>query len=391
MQAIINAKIVTENGLIWDGVVLFDRGRIVQVDWAENVTVPEGTEIIDAHGLYAAPGFVDIHCHGGPNGAFDLDPEDAARHHLTHGTTTMFPAIGYTRTLPEMLEGKARIQEASKSGAARIIKGLYMEGPYMSTRSSGQKYVKWTGPIDAKDYVPLVQGLKGYAKVWAIDPAREGVEEFMAYVRSEDPDAIFAHGHSRATFAQCRKVRKYGVKVQTHFNDSGQAPGRAQGTAGAGCDHYSLHEPDMYAELICDSVGVHVDADLIKTLIRTKGVERVVLITDYCTRKTDFKNNEAEGILYGPDLNYDYEGHLNGSCLTLDGAVRNLMKHTAYGICHAVRMASLNPARLMGVDDEVGSLEAGKRAHVLLMDDTAHIHSVYFDGELVAEEGNYCS
>jgi len=389
MQAIINTKVITENGMIWDGVILFEQGTIVAVDWADRVTIPEHTKIIDAQGLYAAPGFIDIHCHGGPDGAWDMNPDAAARHHLTHGTTTILPAIGYSRTLEEMLEGKARIQEASRSGAARIVKGLYMEGPYMSTRSSGQKYVKWTGPIIPEEYVPLVQGMKGYARVWAIDPAREGVEPFMAYLRQEDPEAIFAHGHSKATFDQCRKLRKYGVKVQTHFNDSGQAPGRAQGTAGAGCDHYTLHEPDVYAELICDSVGVHVDADLIKTLIRTKGVERVILITDYCTRKTDFKNNEEEGILYGPDLNYDYQGHLNGSCLTMDSAVRNLMKHTAYGLCHAVRMGSLNAARMLGIDDAVGSLEPGKQANILLMDDMVNIHCVYFDGELVVENGEY--
>ena len=110
----------------------------------------------------------------------------------------------------------------------------------------------------------------------------------------------------------------------------------------------------------------------------------------FCTRKNEFKNNEEEGILYGPDLNYDYQGHLNGSCMTMDGGVRNLMKHTAYGLCHAVRMGSLNAARLMGIDDEVGSLEPGKRANILLMDDMVNIQTIYFCGEKVVENGVYC-
>ena len=73
----------------------------------------------------------------------------------------------------------------------------------------------------------------------------------------------------------------------------------------------------------------------------------------------------------------------------MDSAVRNLMKHTAYGLCHAVRMGSLNAARMLGIDDAVGSLEPGKQANILLMDDMVNIHCVYFDGELVVENGEY--
>ena len=73
--------------------------------------------------------------------------------------------------------------------------------------------------------------------------------------------------------------------------------------------------------------------------------------------------------------------------MTLNGGIRNMMKHTAYGLCHAVRMASLNPARLLGIDDEVGSLEPGKRANLVLIDDMVHIKSVYLDGEHMAQDG----
>ena len=91
-----------------------------------------------------------------------------------------------------------------------------------------------------------------------------------------EPDAIFALGHSHATAAQCRRVRGCGVKVQTHHGDSGKAPGFAQGTIGAGCDEYTLYDPDMYAELICDETGIHVDPDMLKMVVRTKGVEKII-------------------------------------------------------------------------------------------------------------------
>ena len=98
--------------------------------------------------------------------------------------------------------------------------------------------------------------MRGFARIWAIDPARPGIERFMQDVRRADPNAIFALGHSHATAAQCRRVRGCGVKVQTHHGDSGKAPGFAQGTIGAGCDEYTLYDPDMYAELICDETGI---------------------------------------------------------------------------------------------------------------------------------------
>lgn len=387
MKAIVNTKLITENGMIWDAAVTFENGRILQADWADRVQLPTDAEIIDAQGLYTAPGFVDIHCHGGPDGPFIHDPLPACRYHLSHGTTTVLPAFTHHWDGPDMLKGMERCKTLSASGPCRIIGGLYMEGPYMNGSGGRRKDIRWKGEIDPAEYEPLVNGMKGYAKIWAIDPARPGIEGFMQYVNRVDPDAMFANGHSTATFAQCRKVRKYGVRVQTHFNDSGQARGFAQGTAGSGCDHYTLHEPDLYAELICDETGIHVDADLIKTLIRTKGVERVCLITDFCSRPTNYKSNEAEGIHYAPDLNYDTEGHLAGSKLSMDNCVRNVMKHTAYGLCHAVRMASYNPACLLGMDDEIGSLAPGKKANILIMDDRIRIRSVYLEGDLAVRDG----
>ena len=125
-------------------------------------------------------------------------------------------------------------------------------------------------------------------------------------------------------------------------------------------------------------------------VVRTKGVERIILITDHMADKDHFTNNEEEGILYGPDLNYDYEGHLAGSHLTLENACRNLMAHSGYGLCHAIRMASLNPARLLGIDDQVGSLEPGKKANLIIIDDMVNVDSVFLDGRLVAKDGKLC-
>ena len=385
MKAIINTKLILEDGIIFDGVITWENGKILQLGNADEVQIPADAELIDAKGLYTAPGFVDIHNHGAQFALFSDEPLKCAEHFLRHGQTTVLPTFYFTMTEQAMLDGAARIREASKSGAGKILSGLYMEAPYMASYGSNQKDILWTGDIRLEEFAHLVDELNDYVRIWAICPARKNIETFMAYVKEKNPNAIFALGHSMASAADCRRVSHFGVKVQTHHNDSGKRPGLAQNTGGAGCDEYTLYNPDMYAELICDANGVHVEPDLIKMVVRTKGVEKMILITDSMAANGDYTNNEEEGIAYGPDLNYDYEGHLAGSHLTLDGAVRNMMRHTGYGLCHAVRMASLNPAKLLGLDHEIGSLAPGKKANLVLMDDMVNIQSVFLEGDLAVQ------
>jgi len=381
MKAIVNAKLIMEDGIIWDGAITWENEQIVQVGWASEVRIPDEAECIDAKGLYVAPGLIDIHNHGSMEHLFVENPKQCVEYFLKHGETTILPTLYCNLTLEQMVQGAEKIRKLSKEYLGRAIGGLYMEGPYMNGEGSNQKDILWGGDIVEDEYMPLVEAVKGYAKIWAIDPARTGIEDFMKRVKEKDSNAIFALGHSHATAAQCKRVEKYGVKVQTHHGDSGKAPGHAQGTIGSGCDEFTLWNPDMYAELICDENGIHVDSEMMKMVVRAKGVERMILITDAMPMSGDYTNNEEDGIAYGPDLNYDYEGHLAGSHLTLDNACRNLMKHTGYGLCHAIRFASLNPAKLLGIDDQVGSLEAGKKANLILIDDMVHVKKVILHGE----------
>ena len=143
--------------------------------------------------------------------------------------------------------------------------------------------------------------------------------------------------------------------------------------------------------MICDETGVHIVPDLIKVLVRTKGVEKICLISDSMPSRTNYKNNEALGIWYGPDLNYDDEGRLAGSRMTLENGVRNMMTHTGYGLCHAIRMATLNPAKLLGIDHRVGSLKAGKTANLIIIDDMVHVQKVILEGDLMVENGELVS
>ena len=212
MKAIINTKLILEDGIIFDGVITWKDGKILQLGSADEVRIPADAEIIDAKGLYTAPGLVDIHNHGSKEYLFNEEPTKCAEHFLRHGETTVLPTFYLTLSREAMIQGAARIREASKSGAGRILAGLYMEGPYMAPFGSNQRDILWNGDICEEDYIPLVEALKGYARIWAICPTRKNIETFMAYVKEQDPNAIFALGHSMASAAQCRKVSHYGVK-----------------------------------------------------------------------------------------------------------------------------------------------------------------------------------
>lgn len=388
MKAIINTKLITELGIIWDAAVVWEGNRIVAAGRADEVTVPEGTEVIDAGGKYTAPGLIDIHNHGGGDWKYAENPKYCANWFLLHGETTVLPTMYHNLNMHQMLDAADKIDALKDKGTGRTMKfGIYMEGPFMCLEGSFQSEIAWSGDIKEEEYKPLIDGLGDRVAIYAIDPAREHIENVMKYAKKVNPDIIFAYGHSDATSEECRRVRKYGCKVHTHHGDAGQSKGRAQGTPGAGCDEYSLIEPELYSELIMDENAVHVVPDLAKSIIMAKGPEHIILITDSMPKQSDYLNNWEAGIYYGPDLNYDDIGYLAGSRMTLEHGVKNVMTHTPYGLCHAINMATINPARMLGIDDEVGSLEPGKLANIIICDDMVNIDKVFLEGDIAVEDG----
>lgn len=383
MKVIINTNVILPDGIIFDGIVAFENDRIVKVCKAKDFEVPSSAEVIDANGLYTAPGLIDIHNHGSENGFFVDDTKACVEHFLKHGQTTILPTFYQTMGYEDMVDGAKKLKEFSKSGIGKAIKGLYMEGPFMRASGSNQHLFKWSGEILKDRYAPLIDEIGDFVRVWAIDPDRSNIVEIMDYVLSKKPNAVFALGHSGATSEQCDKVYNPNLKLQTHHGDSGQAPRINQAKFGAGVDEYALCNQDMFIELICDESGIHLSPYSVRAAIKAKGIEKVILITDSFPKTGDYKNDESKGIKFGADLNYDANGLLAGSHLTLDNAVRNVMSYAGYGLSHAVRFASLNPAKLLGIDKDYGSVEAGKVADLLLVDSTFKVKSVYLQGEKV--------
>lgn len=380
MIAIINAKLVLEEGILWNGILLMDGEKIVDFGNENEIEIPDGTEIIDACGKYVGPGFVDIHNHGGNGAKFENDPEAASLHFLSHGETTVLAALYFDLDLDGYTSAIEKIRKAKKAGgASRIIEGLYMEGPYMNPKyGSWPEKNKWSGPIDRTQYEKLVDFAGDFARIWALAPERAGIEAFIQYAKKVNPDVVFSVGHSEATPDQVYALEHYGLKLQTHCTNATNAPSDMAGTRGCGPDEACLYNSNLYAEVICDSNAVHVKPHMLRMITKIKGIDKVILITD----SSAFDGDSPKELQYITDLCFDGNNDLSGSKLTMDQACRNMMAHTSCGICQVFRMACLNPAKVLGIEQETGSIQRGKRANLVIVDDTINVEKVIFNGKV---------
>jgi len=374
-----NAQIVLENGILWDGILLLDGERILQYGSVQEMEgqIPEGAERIDAKGAYVGPGFVDIHVHGGGGHNFYEEPEEAAEFFLSHGETTVLPTLSSKLPFERFLDAIRLVREASKK--AGNIRGFYMEGPYMNPDYGANAPINpWRGPIDPKMFKPLIEEAGDMVRVWSVAPERADILPFLEYARKVNPEVVFAVGHSEATPMQIRSLGKYRPTLQTHSMNATGRINDMRGIRGYGPDEYCMKEPDMYAELISDSCGVHVHPELQQLLLHNKGIHHTILVTD----ATVYNNKSPEKYAYAPDLNFTDRGSLAGSRMTMEQACRNIMTHTNCGIAQAFLMASRNPARAVGLDREVGSIEAGKRADLVFVDDKFFVKQVILGGKI---------
>lgn len=384
LRAIINANIVLRDKIIYDGTLIINGNCIDCITTFENCTIPQNAKIIDAQGLFVGPGFVDIHVHGA-DGKFIYDnPEETAMHFLEHGHTTILSAFYDDLDCSGMIKAAENLKNARKNGiSSKIIEGIYMEGPYMNSKYGAEAENKKWNPdeIIYDDYFHLVETLGDFAKVWVVAPERDGIEEFVKNIKKINSKAIISVGHSEATPAEIRKLKKYGLILQTHCMNATGRVGDGGGIRRCGPDEECFLDDNMYAELICDSLGIHVDPDMIKLIYKVKTKDRIILITD----STASVGVASERFPDATDLNFDNQGNISGSKLTLNAACRNMMKHTNCSINDAFVMASYNPACVLGLDDEIGSISQGKRANLVFVDSKFNVKKVMLDGKFMEE------
>ena len=375
--AIVNGNLVLESGILFDGAMLIEDGRILDFGPERALEIPADAEKIDAQGAYVGPGFVDIHVHAGGGYSTCYEPEKAAEHFLRHGETSILATTDYHMDKEELLKVVGIIREGMKH--APTIKGIYMEGPYTNPKYGSHADLNpWRYGVLEEDYVPIVDACGDAVRVWTVGPERADLKPFLEYARKVNPDVVIAVGHSEATPMEIRALGKYRPTLMTHTMNATGRQQNCPGLRGYGPDEYCFKEPEMYAELISDSCAIHVHPEMQQLLLHTKGVDKTVLISD----STVFDNPVPEQYAHVTDLNFDHNGGIAGSKLTLDMACRNIMTHTDCGIAQAFRMASTNPARVVGLDEELGSIEKGKIADLVFVDDRFHVKKVLLAGKV---------
>lgn len=378
MKAIINAVLVMRDHLIPEGYLLIEDGRIAEFGEMRNREIPDGCEIIDAGGLFVGPGLIDIHTHASDRVFFVDDPVTVAQYHLHQGTTTVLPALYFSADQAGWLTGISTICAAMADPRCKNIGGLYMEGPYLNPKFGCDKENNpWKGPIDRADYMPIIEAAKNLARVWAVAPEREHILDYVRDVKTANPNAVFSVAHSEAEPFQIEKLVPYGLRIGTHHTDATGTIEKYPEVKGVCVDEFVNYRRDVYAELICDSQGIHVDPFMLRLVRRIKGDDRIILISDAYASDAPAPPG-YEGV---NDINFDYAGEIAGSKLTLNVAMRNMMKHTGASIVDVFNYASHNPAEAVGFMDR-GEIAIGKRADLVITDFNMNINRVILEGEV---------
>ena len=276
--AIINTNIVMTDGVIQGGTIVIENGVIV--DFGNNIST-DGMSCIDANGAYTGPGLIDIHVHAcGPDFFFNK-PIEAADAVLSHGVTDVLPTLYFDMTKEQLVEQAQTIRAAMESGKAKNIIGIYMEGPYLNPKyGCNTEYNTWRGVVARENYEKLVDSAYDIVKVWCIAPERENIEEFVDYVRSKNPSAVFSVAHSEAEPEQVERFIPMGLILATHHMNATGKLEKYGGCRTACVDEAALYNDEIYTELICDKLGIHVSPYMLKFVKKIKGDDKIILIAN---------------------------------------------------------------------------------------------------------------
>ncbi len=377
MLVIKNATLVMPDHLIPNAVLFVENGCIAGFGEMRVTPIPDGCEIYDAEGLFVGPGLVDIHNHAGGGHWFKDEPIPAALFHLAHGTTSVLATLYFDTPADQLVEQIALIRQTMQTPEGASIAGLYMEAPYMNPKfGANRENNPWKGPVDAKDYSPVIAAAGKDAKVWVLAPERENILQFVLDCKKKNDAVCFSVGHSEATPQQIEALIPYGLCIGTHHTNATGDRVVYGGCRGVCVDETVNYNQNIYAEMICDSLGIHVDPYMQRLIRKIKGEDRLILISDACAFDGP-RPKEYEGVT---DLCFDFKGGIAGSKLTLAKACCNMMVHTGASIVDVFRYASLNPATAVGLNDR-GQIREGLRADLMICDHQMNIKSVFLKGE----------
>ncbi|MBQ7669413.1 MAG: N-acetylglucosamine-6-phosphate deacetylase [Clostridia bacterium] len=380
MKCIINGRIVTPTEVLEGKAILFDEKIEGIVDEAN---VPAGCETIDAKGDLVAPGLVDIHIHGyvGED-TCDGDPaglERMATAIVANGVTSFCPTtMTVAKAQIEKAFDSARELKAKKGYHGANVLGINCEGPFINPSKKGAQAEEHILPPDGKFIVDNADIIK----LVTIAPEMPGALDAIKYI-VENSDVLVSTGHTGATFEEANAGIEAGVRHTTHlFNAMTPLMHRNPGVVGSALSH-----DEVSCEMICDTF--HVNRGLFSLVAKIKG-DKLCLITD-CMRAGGMPDGKYD--LGGQDVYVKgiqcllEDGTIAGSVLRLNRAVQNVYNNTDLGIAKSFAAASLNPARAIHEDARKGSLEVGKDADIIIVNDNFDIIKTIIGG-MIRYENN---
>jgi len=393
-ELILIGDVVLPDRVLSDAAISVRDGQIAYVGPAADAPLSQSRAAtrIDASGYYIAPGYVDLHVHGGAGADF-MDGTRAAFEtivaaHLRHGTTSIVPTTTVARhdQLLAVLELCRSWRRDRRPGAARVL-GAHLYGPYFNYDARGCHPGEGIRPPVESEFSEYLEYADSLVTA-TVAPELPGAE---AFVRECESRGVRTNvGHSQATFAQMSAAVGWGVRHVDHLycamSDKTKLRQQQPYPMQGGVLEATLYFDELTTEVIAD--GKHLTADLLLLALKIKGPERLALVTD-CNRALDLPDGEY---LFGPTdggepfIRRDNVGVMpDGQALAsgvcgMDHMVRTFHALTGRPVWEVIRLATLTPATIAGHDHEVGSIAVGKRADLLLLDRELNIRGVFVDG-----------
>ncbi|WDF81207.1 N-acetylglucosamine-6-phosphate deacetylase [Mucilaginibacter sp. KACC 22773] len=384
---ITNGRIITPKGII-NGTILINQTKIAAIS-ERDIDAPDAL-VIDAHGNYVSPGFIDIHVHGGGGHDFMDGNEEAfleiARTHARYGTTAMVPTTltAEKADLLKTLDLYATADAKNTMGAQFL--GMHLEGPYFAMNQRGAQDPRYIRNPDEEEYKEIIAYSKAI-KRWSAAPELPGAIQFAKYLQANG--IMPALAHTDAIYEEVALAFENGYKLATHLYSGMSGVTRRNAYRYAGVIEAAFLIDAMDVEVIAD--GIHLPAPLLKLVYKIKGPDRIALITDAMraagmpegdsvlgNKDTGLKVIVEDGVAKLPD-----RSSFAGSVATCDRLVRTMMTMADVPLPEAVKMMTKNPAMIMGVDDRKGALVEGLDADIAIFDEQVNIQATIVNGKLV--------
>ncbi len=381
-----NAKLVMPYRIL-DGWLLTENGLITAL--GAGVSTEKSDVSVDLKGKYLAPGFIEMHTHGGAGFDFADGTEEAflecARHYAKNGVTTLYPTLttASPATFDEVLAVFKQAKKNNKNGSR--MPGLHLEGPYFAYAMKGAQDPRYLRNPEPSEYLQILDSCPDI-KRWSAAPELPGGLEFGRELRKRG--IVVAMGHTDGLFEELMEAYENGYTHMTHFYSAMSTVRRINAFRHSGAVEIGYMLDDVTVELIAD--GVHLPPELLRQVFKFKSHDKISLITDAMrgaglpegakTMLGSFKDGMEVLIEDGVAKLTDRTAFA-GSVATPPRLLRTVIKEAGIELADGVKMMTLNPAKVMGVDHECGSLTIGKRADLTSFDEDIKIEFTVIGGK----------